>query len=279
MEIIAEQRCFGGTQGVYRHQSDSTGTPMQFSAFVPHRKENAQLPVLWFLSGLTCTEENFTTKAGAQRYAAEHGLILIVPDTSPRGADIEGEDEDYDFGTGAGFYVDATVAPWSAHYRMYSYIVDELPTLVFERFPGDQSRQGITGHSMGGHGALTIGLKNPDRFSSISAFSPICAPTQCPWGEKAFSGYLGNDREQWKLHDATELVRNGARSGEILIDQGDADDFLDTQLMPQTFHEVCKDSGQKLNLRMQSGYDHSYYFISTFIGDHVAFHAERLKGG
>lgn len=278
METVSEQRCFNGTQGVYRHQSASTGTPMQFSVFTPPQAAERKVPVLWYLSGLTCTEENFTVKAGAQRYASDRGLLLIAPDTSPRGANIAGEDDDYDFGAGAGFYVDATEKPWSKNYRMYRYILDELPGLVFEHFPGDAARQGITGHSMGGHGALVIGLRNPERFSSVSAFSPICAPSDCPWGEKALGGYLGADREQWKMYDANQLVKSGARSGEILIDQGDADDFLATQLMPEKFVATCKAAAQPVNLRMQPGYDHSYFFIATFIGDHVDFHADRLTG-
>jgi S-formylglutathione hydrolase len=249
---------------------------MQFALFTPPGAIDDKAPVLWYLSGLTCTEENFTVKAGAQRYASEHGLILVAPDTSPRGAGIGGEEEDYDFGTGAGFYVDATVEPWADNYRMYSYITSELPQLVFDRFPADPARQGITGHSMGGHGALTIGLKNPDVYRSISAFSPICSPTTCPWGEKALGGYLGNDRTSWLAYDACELIRSGNRSGEILVDQGDADDFLSSQLKPELLQEVCKDTGQPLTLRMQQGYDHSYYFIASFIGDHVAFHAARL---
>ncbi len=276
METISEQRCFGGVQGVYRHASETTGTPMQFAVFIPPGAENGGVPVLWYLSGLTCTEENFTVKAGAQRYAAEHGLMLVAPDTSPRGASIPGEDETYDFGSGAGFYVDATEAPWSKNYRMYSYITEELPALVFDGFPGDRARQGITGHSMGGHGALTVGLRNPETYRSISAFSPICAPTQCPWGEKALGGYLGSDRETWKAHDACALIESGQRSGEILVDQGDADGFLVEQLKPELLEQACKEAGQPLTLRMQPGYDHSYFFIASFIGDHVAFHAARL---
>ena len=277
MEIISEQRCFDGVQGIYRHQSVQTGTPMQFSVFVPAHAPGEQLPVLWYLSGLTCSEENFTVKAGAQRYAAKHGLILVAPDTSPRGAGVAGEDDDYDFGSGAGFYVDATCSPWNVNYNMYSYLTRELPNLVFSNFDGNRSRQGITGHSMGGHGALTIGLKNSDVYSSISAFSPICSPTNCPWGEKALGGYLGTDRQQWQQYDAVELIRNGNRSGEILVDQGDADDFLHDQLKPQLLEQVCLKKEQKLKLRMQHGYDHSYYFIASFIEDHIAFHAARLK--
>jgi len=277
MEKLSEQRCFGGVQGIYRHQSQETGTPMQFSVYTPPQAEQGKVPVLWYLSGLTCTEENFTVKAGAQRYAAEHGIILVAPDTSPRGAEIDGEDEDYDFGSGAGFYVDALVEPWSKHYRMYSYITSELPEIVFEHFGADRSRQGITGHSMGGHGALTIGLKHPDTFRSISAFSPICAPMECPWGQKALMGYLGDDRDNWKHYDACELVSSGHKSGEILVDQGQADDFLEGQLMPQRLQTACEDAGQLLTLRLHEGYDHSYYFISSFIGEHLSFHAKRLQ--
>jgi S-formylglutathione hydrolase len=276
METVSEQRCFGGVQGIYRHDSKETGTPMQFSVYTPPGAEEGAKPVLWYLSGLTCTEENFTTKAGAQRYAAEHGLVLVAPDTSPRGAGIAGEDDDYDFGSGAGFYVDATRPPWDTNYRMYSYITRELPQLIFGGFPADRARQGICGHSMGGHGALTIGLKNADTFRSISAFSPICAPNECPWGEKALAGYLGDDRRDWGEYDACELIRHGKRSGEILVDQGDADDFLETQLKPELLQAACDAANQPLRLRMQPGYDHSYYFIASFIGDHVAFHAERL---
>lgn len=278
METLSEQRCFGGVQGIYSHASRETGTPMRFSVFAPPAAGEGTVPVLWYLSGLTCTEENFTVKAGAQRYAAEHGIMLVAPDTSPRGAGIDGEDDDYDFGTGAGFYVDATEPPWDGNYRMYSYVTRELPELVFSRFPGDRDRQGITGHSMGGHGALTIGLRNPDTYGSISAFSPICAPMQCPWGRKALGGYLGEDRDTWKVHDATELIRAGALVREILVDQGDADDFLGEQLKPELLVAVCGEMGQPVNIRMQPGYDHSYHFVASFIGDHVRFHAERLKG-
>ncbi|MXY63817.1 MAG: S-formylglutathione hydrolase [Gammaproteobacteria bacterium] len=277
MDTLSEQRCFGGVQGIYSHVSRETGTPMRFSVFAPPAAGEGTVPVLWYLSGLTCTEENFTVKAGAQRYAAEHGIMLVAPDTSPRGAGIDGEDDDYDFGTGAGFYVDATEPPWDGNYRMYSYVTRELPELVFSRFPGDRDRQGITGHSMGGHGALTIGLRNPGTYGSISAFSPICAPMQCPWGRKALGGYLGEDRDAWKVHDATELIRAGALGREILVDQGDADDFLGEQLKPELLIAVCGEMGQPVNFRMQPGYDHSYHFVATFIGDHVRFHAERLK--
>ncbi|MFT5111755.1 MAG: S-formylglutathione hydrolase [Parasphingorhabdus sp.] len=278
MEIVNEQVCFGGTQGVYRHDSEQTGTGMQFAVYTPPAAKQGPVPVLWYLSGLTCTEENFTVKAGAQRYAAKHGLILVAPDTSPRGSNIEGEDESYDFGSGAGFYVDATQSPWSTNYRMYSYVVNELPELVFNEFPGNPDRQGITGHSMGGHGALTIGLRNTDQYRSISAFSPICAPTQCPWGQKALGGYLGDDQKNWRNHDATALVGTGNTiASTILIDQGDADNFLVNELKPELFETACKDAGQSLELRMQPGYDHSYYFIASFIGDHIAHHASLLS--
>lgn len=275
METVSEQRCFGGVQGIYRHESAETGTPMQFSVYMPDASD--RVPVLWYLSGLTCTEENFTVKAGAQRYAAQHNIALIAPDTSPRGEGIEGEDESYDFGSGAGFYVDATQSPWDVSYRMYSYISRELPALVADGFAVDMTQQGITGHSMGGHGALVLGLRNPDVYASISAFSPICAPSQCPWGEKALGGYLGDDRGTWREYDAVALLEDGCRSGEILVDQGDADDFLQEQLQPQLLIAAAQQAGQPLRLRMQSGYDHSYYFIATFIGDHIAFHAARLR--
>lgn len=276
MEIISEQRCFGGVQGVYLHQSIETGTSMRFAVYQPEQTANKLLPVLWFLSGLTCTEDNFTVKAGAQRYAAELGIILVAPDTSPRGAGIPGEDDDYDFGTGAGFYVDATNSPWDKNYRMYSYITRELPELLFENFSGDRDRQGITGHSMGGHGALTIGIRNSETYRSISAFSPICAPTRCPWGQKAFQGYLGAAPSDWAQYDATLLIGQYSNCGEILIDQGQADDFLHDQLKPELLKAACDQSGQKLNLRIHPGYDHSYYFISTFISDHIEFHYRRL---
>ena len=276
MEIVSEQRCFGGVQGVYRHHSQCTKTPMQFSVYLPSAAAKGNCPALWFLSGLTCTEENFTIKAGAQKYAAQSGMILIVPDTSPRGADIEGEDESYDFGTGAGFYLDATQSPWSRNYHMYSYITQELQDFVSEYFPVDRTRQGITGHSMGGHGALTIGLKNPNVYRSISAFAPICAPTKCPWGQKALRGYLGDDDSAWAQYDAVELIRKGFRSSEILVDQGEADNFMQEQLKPELLSSACVETGQVLQLRMQPGYDHSYYFIASFIEDHITFHASKL---
>ncbi len=276
METVSLNRCFGGVQGIYQHDSVCTRTPMKFSVFVPPAAAEENCSVLWYLSGLTCTEENFTVKAGAQQYAARHGLVVVAPDTSPRGAGVPGEDESYDFGTGAGFYVDATEMPWSDNYRMYSYVTEELQELVLSQFPVDAQRQGITGHSMGGHGALTIGLKNPDCYRSISAFSPICAPIQCPWGQKAFSGYLGLDEANWTQYDATELIKQGCTSGDILIDQGDADGFLQEQLKPALFSAACEAAQQPVRVRMQPGYDHSYYFISSFIEEHIQFHAERL---
>lgn len=276
METISEQKCFAGIQGVYRHQSTVTGTPMQFAVYTPPAAQTRPVPVLWFLSGLTCTEENFTTKAGAQRAAAEHGMMLVVPDTSPRGAGIDGEDADYDLGSGAGFYLDAEVAPWNQHYRMYSYITGELQDLVMGKFPADPARQGISGHSMGGHGALTIGLKQPQVYRSISAFAPICAPMQVPWGRKAFSAYLGDDPERWRQYDAVELLRDGHGSGPILVDQGDADGFLDEQLRPELLREAGGAVNQPVDIRLQKGYDHSYFFIATFVGDHVRFHRDRL---
>ena len=277
MEQVSLNRCFGGTQSVYSHDSSETKTPMRFSVFTPDHEAGQKLPVLWYLSGLTCTEENFTVKAGAQRYAAEHGLMVIAPDTSPRGANIEGEDDSYDFGSGAGFYVDASQSPWSQNYRMYSYITKELPELVFNQLSADADRQGITGHSMGGHGALTIALKNPDTYKSASAFSPICSPTQCPWGHKALEGYLGSNRDDWQAYDSVELIKSGNRiAGTILVDQGKADDFLEEQLKPELLKQACTEHNQGLNLRIHDGYDHSYYFIATFMGDHVAHHASVL---
>ncbi len=277
LETVSETRCFGGVQGVYRHDSTETGTPMRFAVYRPPQAERGPVPVLWWLSGLTCTEENVTVKAGAQRTAAEHGLMLVAPDTSPRGLDLPGEHDAYDFGSGAGFYVDATEAPWSAHYRMYSYVRDELPALVAAHFPMDPARQGIFGHSMGGHGALVLALRNPDRYRSVSAFAPIVAPTRVPWGEKAFTGYLGHDRAAWTAYDATALVADTAWRGPILVDQGDADTFLGTQLTPDVFLDAAQAAGVHVTLRMQPGYDHSYFFIATFIGDHIAHHAAALR--
>ncbi|PZO89767.1 MAG: S-formylglutathione hydrolase [Sphingomonas sanxanigenens] len=276
MEVISTNRSHGGVQGVYRHGSAATGTDMTFSAFVPDHAPGATLPVVWYLSGLTCTHANVTEKGEYRRACAEHGLIFVAPDTSPRGDDVP-DDDAYDFGKGAGFYVDATQAPYERNYRMWSYVTDELPALVADAFPADMGRQGITGHSMGGHGALTIGLSFPERFASISVFSPIVAPSQVPWGEKALGRYLGDDRAAWRRHDATALIEDGARAKALLVDQGEADQFLAEQLRPQLLADACATAGIDLTLRMQPGYDHSYYFISTFMADHLAWHAARLK--
>jgi S-formylglutathione hydrolase len=266
---------FGGVQGIYRHASTATGTEMTFSVYVPPHTPGARLPVLWYLSGLTCTHANVTDKGEYRAACAEAGVIFVAPDTSPRGDDVP-DDEAYDFGKGAGFYVDATQDSWSANFRMRSYIEDELPALIAAEFPVDMARQGITGHSMGGHGALTIGLRNPDRFRSISAFSPIVSPLHCPWGEKALGRYLGKDRLAWREYDACALIEDGARVAELLVDQGDADQFLVEQLKPELLRAACDAAGIDLTLRLQPGYDHSYYFISTFMADHVRWHAERL---
>jgi S-formylglutathione hydrolase len=280
--LISQTRCFGGTLGVYRHESVVCHSPMQFAVYLPPQATAGPLPVLYFLSGLTCTEENFMVKAGAQRYAAEHGLILVAPDTSPRATGIADEDATWDFGSGAGFYVDATEAPWRQHYQMYSYITEELPALIAAHFPVLPDRQSICGHSMGGHGALVCALRTGDRYRSVSAFAPIAAPMQCPWGEKAFSGYLGGDRHTWEAYDASHLVRTQGRSHQpifqqpILIDQGTADSFLATQLMPEIFAAACQAAGVDLTLRLQPDYDHSYYFIASFIGDHIRYHATAL---
>lgn len=276
-ETVSQARCFEGTQFVYRHVSEETGTPMRLAVYVPPQAERGKVPVVWFLSGLTCTEENFTVKAGAQRVASELGLILVAPDTSPRGEGVPDDPEGaYDFGLGAGFYVDATEAPWSRHYRMRSYLERELPALVGEHLPADMSRQGILGHSMGGHGALTIALRNPGRFAAVSAFAPIVSPMHCPWGEKALSSYLGQDRTAWRDYDACALIEAGARLPDLLVDQGRADGFLESQLKPHLLEETCRKAGQPLTLRYHEGYDHSYFFIATFIEDHLRWHAQRL---
>lgn len=257
--------------------SEEIGLPMRFSVYRPPAASRGPVPMLVYLAGLSCTEETFMTKAGAQRIAAELGLMLVAPDTSPRHTGIAGETEDWEFGAGAGFYLDATRAPWSRHYRMYSFVVHELPGIIAKHFPARLDAQGIFGHSMGGHGALTLALKNPGRYRSVSALAPICAPARCPWGEKAFSGYLGSDRTAWLEHDATELVREHRFAGPILIDQGLADKFLPTQLHPDAFELACRASGQPLTLRRHDGYDHGYYFIATFVEDHLRFHAEALR--
>lgn len=275
METLSTNRAFGGTQGVYRHASAVTGTDMTFSVYVPPHEEGAALPVLWYLSGLTCTHANVTEKGEYRRACAEAGVIFVAPDTSPRGPGVP-DDEAYDFGQGAGFYLDAAQAPWSQHFRMRSYIEQELPALIAAQFPADMGRQAITGHSMGGHGALTIGLRNPDRFRSVSAFAPIVAPSQVPWGQKALAGYLGDDPAAWRAHDAVALIEDGARVAELLVDTGTADPFLDKELRPELLATACADAGIALNQRLQPGYDHSYYFVSTFLGEHVAWHAARL---
>ena len=249
---------------------------MKFAVYLPPQAQFEALPVLYFLSGLTCTEENVMAKAGAQQFAAKCGVVLVAPDTSPRGAGIPGEDDDWDFGTGAGFYVDATEEPWRSHYQMYSYITQELPTLIAEHFPVNVDRQSIFGHSMGGHGALVCALRNPDQYRSVSAFAPIVAPSRVPWGQKAFTNYLGVNQEAWRSYDASELVLTTQLKHSILIDQGTADTFLEKQLVPQVFEQACTEVGQPLTLRMQEGYDHSYYFISTFIEDHIRHHAKHL---
>lgn len=275
IETVSTNKAFGGTQGVYSHASAETGTPMTFSVFVPDHAPGAKLPVLWYLSGLTCTHANVTEKGEFRAACAEHGLIFVAPDTSPRGDDVP-DDEAYDFGKGAGFYVDATQAPWAANFRMRSYVEKELPALLEAEFPADMTRQGITGHSMGGHGALTVALRNPDRFRSVSAFAPIVSPLACPWGEKALTGYLGTGRSAWRDYDACALIEDGARIGELLVDQGAADNFLDEQLKPHLLREACDKAGIALTLNMRDGYDHSYYFISTFMADHIRWHGERL---
>jgi S-formylglutathione hydrolase len=279
LTTLSEHACFGGVVSFHEHHSETCDAPMRFAVYRPPRAAEGPVPVLYYLAGLTSTEETFMIKGGAQRLAAEHGLMLVAPDTSPRGLGLLGEDDDYDFGSGAGFYVDATAEPWSEHYKMYSYVTRELPAIVEEGFLADPDRRGIFGHSMGGHGALTIALKNPDLYKSVSAFAPISAPIRAPWGKKAFSGYLGPDEEAWREHDASELVRkrplpDGRR---ILVDQGTSDQFLKEQLYPEVFEEACWEAGQPLTLRWREGYDHGYYFISTFMEDHIRHHAETLN--
>lgn len=278
LEVLSEHRCFEGVQRFYRHDSRETGLPMRFSVFEPPQAAQGRVPVLLYLAGLTCTEETFMIKGGAQRLAARLGIMLLAPDTSPRGAGLEGEDHDWDFGTGAGFYLDATEAPWSAHYRMESYIVHELLPAATSTLPGDARRVGVFGHSMGGHGALVLALRHRAVFRSVSAFAPIAAPARCPWGEKAFSRYLGDDRQAWADYDASLLMERAdcPFPEGILVDQGLADGFLDTQLHPEAFETACSQAGQPLLLRRHAGYDHGYYFISTFMEDHLDFHAERL---
>jgi S-formylglutathione hydrolase len=277
MKTISEHKCFGGVQGYYAHASKEIGLEMKFSVFQPPRARSGSVPVLYYLAGLTCAEETFAVKAAAQRIAAELGLMLVAPDTSPRGANAPGETDSWDFGVGAGFYVDATREPWSKHYRMYSYVTLELPALISGEFPADASRQGIFGHSMGGHGALVCALRNPGLYKSLSAFAPIAAPMRCPWGKKAFKGYLGDDHARWRAYDASELVAHSRFAGPILVDQGLADKFLSDQLYPEVFEAACREAGQPLTLRRQEGYDHGYFFISTFMKDHLRHHAAQLN--
>jgi S-formylglutathione hydrolase len=276
MQRVSTWAAHGGTQGVYKHRSSATGTEMTFSVFVPPHEDENKLPVVWYLSGLTCTHANVTEKGEYRAACAELGLIFVAPDTSPRGENVA-DDPAYDMGQGAGFYVDATEAPWAPHFRMRSYVENELPALIAAEFPAEMERQAITGHSMGGHGALTVALRNPDRFRSVSAFAPIVAPSQVPWGEKALGGYLGADRAAWREYDAVALIEDGARVPDLLVDQGDADSFLAEQLRPELLRDACAKAGIPLTLRMQPGYDHSYYFISSFMNDHLRWHAERLK--
>ena len=280
LKTLSEHRCFGGTQTFHEHASGEIGLPMRFSVFLPPQAADGPVPALIYLAGLTCTEETFMVKAGAQRLAAELGLALIAPDTSPRGANVPGESASWDFGVGAGFYLDATEAPWAAHWRMESYLIGELLPLLGTAFPIDPQRIGLTGHSMGGHGALTLALRHPGLFKSLSAFAPICAPTRCPWGEKAFTGYLGADRTRWIEHDATVLMENQPLApypAGILVDQGLGDKFLAEQLHPHLFEAACHAIGQPLTLRRHEGYDHGYYFIQSFMADHLAHHAQLLN--
>ncbi|MDJ0939912.1 MAG: S-formylglutathione hydrolase [Woeseiaceae bacterium] len=279
LETLSETNCFGGRIGFYRHASSANHCNMQFSVFVPPQAADGPVPVLTFLSGLTCTEENFMVKSGAQRVAAELGLMLVSPDTSPRGDDVPDDpDRDYDFGLAAGFYLNATQPPWSTHYHMYDYVTGELQDIVFDNFPGDRDRHGLTGHSMGGHGALTIGLRNTDMFRSLSAFAPICTTLHSPWGQKALGYYMGDDQETWKIYDAAEVARTMPtdRYSKILVDQGAEDPYLAEQLKPELLEAACKESGLPLELRIHDGYDHGYYFISTFIEEHLRFHFAEL---
>ena len=275
LETISENSCFGGTQGIYRHESAEIGLPMRFAVYRPAQADDGPVPVLFYLSGLTCTEENFTIKAGAQRLAAEYGFLIVAPDTSPRETGIAGEDDDWAFGTGAGFYLDATAEPWSRHYRMESYIVSELPELIAANFAIDKDRMGVFGHSMGGHGALSLALKNPGMFKSVSAFAPMNTLMGCEPGVKALTGYLGEDRDAWRRYDVVDLIESGHRSAPILVDQGTVDEFL-PNLQPEKLQQACKAAGQPLELNMREGYDHSYWFVQTFMADHFRHHAAAL---
>ncbi len=279
METLAEHACFGGLQGFYQHDSAVIGLPMRLGVYRPPQARQGPVPALVYLAGLTCNEETFAIKAGAQRMAAELGLMLVTPDTSPRGTGVAGADANWDFGTAAGFYLDATQAPWAAHWRMESYLTRELPALLAQHFPLLPGALGLMGHSMGGHGALTLVLRHPDLFKSCSALAPIAAPMRCPWGVKAFTGYLGADQAAWAAHDATALVQAGHRAPPLLIDQGEADKFLAEQLLPHRFEAACRDAGQALTLRRHAGYDHGYFFIASFVEDHLRHHAATLKAG
>jgi S-formylglutathione hydrolase len=274
MRVVSENKCFGGVQGVYTHASDATGCDMTFGLFLPAEAESAPVPVLWYLSGLTCTHENAMTKAGAQRWAAEHGIALVFPDTSPRGADVA-DDPAYDLGQGAGFYVNATETPWAPHYRMWDYVAEELPRVVTAAFAVDEERQAITGHSMGGHGALSMAMRLPGRFRSVSAFAPIAQPSQSDWGRKQLTAYLGTDEAAWLAHDSAHLMHDLGFEGEVLVDQGGADQFLDL-LRPEALAHAMAARRQPGSFRMQAGYDHSYFFVQSFIHEHIAFHAEAL---
>ncbi|MEM1170384.1 MAG: S-formylglutathione hydrolase [Cyanobacteria bacterium P01_H01_bin.35] len=278
IKLVKQHQCFGGTVSYYFHSSFTCNIEMRFSIYQPLQGKSKPLPILYFLSGLTCTEDNFMAKAGAQQFANKYGLILVVPDTSPRNTGIVGEDDDWDFGTGAGFYLNATSEPWKKHYQMYSYVVEELPEIIAKNFLVQPDKQSIFGHSMGGHGALICALKNPEKYQSVSAFAPISAPMRCPWGEKAFSNYLGENQENWRDYDASELVLTSGYNRPILIDVGTADPFLaQKQLLPEVFENACKKVGLPLTLRMQENYDHGYYFVASFIEDHIRYHAEALK--
>ena len=277
IETRSQHLCFGGIQGFYQHDSQVIGLPMRFSVYQPPQSMLEPVPTLFFLAGLTCTEETFMIKAGAQQMAAEYGMMLVTMDTSPRDTGIPGETDTWDFGAGAGFYLDATQDPWSSHYQMASYVTQELRALIIDRFPADENRLGIFGHSMGGHGALTLALRNPGLYQSVSAFAPIAAPIHCPWGQKAFSHYLGDNQDCWREYDATALIEDGARVPALLIDQGLNDQFLSEQLHPDRFEAACLKAGQELTLRRHNDYDHGYYFISTFMADHLAHHRDQLK--
>ena len=277
MEIFSSSRSFGGWTKMFSHSSNSCNGIMKFSIYLPPQADKCQVPVLYWLSGLTCTHENFITKAGAQKFASELGLMIVVPDTSPRESGIEGEDEDYDLGTGAGFYINATQEKWSTHYRMEDYIIHELPKVIEGHFPAKKDTKGIFGHSMGGHGALTLALKYPQKFRSVSAFAPICAPSQCPWGKKAFTAYFGDNKEDWLKHDANELMKTSSLNIPMLIDQGSEDEFLEKELNFKKFEVTCSSKNYPSTFRMQKGYDHSYFFIASFIEDHIRFHAKELS--